>query len=249
MIVYKILLLGDTTVGKTAFILRFCENKFEEGSLATIGVDIKTKFLTRQDKKIQLQIWDTAGQERFRSIAKNSYKGAHGILLMYDISSVETFKHIKNWINDIKMKINKPLEQLALIVLGNKCDLPEEKRKVDEQDKIDFKNEYGLNILEVSAKENKNINESMIELIDKMIELGVGAKKNDGDEQEGQKLDKAKTIKKQKKIIVVLGKKVDNPKVFFYKVNILILILYYFVDSFSINIKKFKVIYFKLFVN
>ena len=191
MIVYKILLLGDTTVGKTAFILRFCENKFEEGSLATIGVDIKTKFLTRQDKKIQLQIWDTAGQERFRSIAKNSYKGAHGILLMYDISSSETFKHIKNWINDIKMKINKPLEQLALIVLGNKCDLPEEKRKVDEKDKIDFKNEYGLNILEVSAKENKNINESMIELIDKMIELGVGAKKNDGDEQEGQKLDKA----------------------------------------------------------
>ena len=182
MIVYKILLLGDTTVGKTAFILRFCENKFEEGSLATIGVDIKTKFLTRQDKKIQLQIWDTAGQERFRSIAKNSYKGAHGILLMYDISSAETFKHIKNWINDIKMKINKPLEQLALIVLGNKCDLPEEKRKVDEKDKIDFKNEYGLNILEVSAKENKNINESMIELIDKMIELGVGAKKNDGDE-------------------------------------------------------------------
>jgi small GTP-binding protein len=199
MIVYKILLLGDTTVGKTAFILRFCENKFEEGSLATIGVDIKTKFLTRQDKKIQLQIWDTAGQERFRSIAKNSYKGAHGILLMYDISSAETFKHIKNWINDIKMKINKPLEQLALIVLGNKCDLPEEKRKVDEQDKIDFKNEYGLNIIEVSAKENKNINESMIELIDKMIELGVGTKKNDGDEQEGQKLDKAKTIKKTKK--------------------------------------------------
>ena len=84
----------------------------------------------------------------------------------------------------------------------------------------------------------------MIELIDKMIELGVGTKKNDGDEQEGQKLDKAKTIKKQKKIIVVLGQKVDNIKVFFCKVNFLILILYYFVDSFSINIKKLMVIYF-----
>ena len=65
------------------------------------------------------------------------------------ISNIETFKHIKNWIKDIKMKINKPLEQLALIVLGNKCDLPKEKRKVDEQDKINFKNEYGLNIIEV----------------------------------------------------------------------------------------------------
>ena len=82
MITYKILILGDSSVGKTAFIVRFCEDKFQEENLSTIGVDIKAKFLIRKEKKINLQIWDTAGQERFRSIAKNSYKGADGITLM-----------------------------------------------------------------------------------------------------------------------------------------------------------------------
>ena len=95
MIIYKILVLGDSTVGKTAFIVRFCENKFEDDySLSTIGVDIKTKFIIRKEKKIQLQIWDTAGQERFRSITKNSYKGADGIILMYD-KSIRTFSNRK----------------------------------------------------------------------------------------------------------------------------------------------------------
>ena len=81
-ITFKILLVGDSEVGKTSFILRFCEDTFKEDSLATIGLDTKTKFLKRNDKKIQLIIWDTAGQERFKSLAKNIFKGAQGILLM-----------------------------------------------------------------------------------------------------------------------------------------------------------------------
>ena len=116
MITYKILILGDSTVGKTAFIVRFCEGRFEEDSLTTIGLDSKVKFISRQEKKIQLQIWDTAGQERFRSLSKNYYKGADGILLMYDISNYESFKHIKNWITDIKNNIgNKKHKPLCLL--------------------------------------------------------------------------------------------------------------------------------------
>ena len=197
MITYKILVLGDSMVGKSAFILRFCENKFEEDSLSTIGLDTKTKFITRQNQKIQLQIWDTAGQERFRSIAKSCYKGAHGILLVYDITNLDTFKHIKNWIGDIKNKINKPMDQIALYVIGNKCDLPEEKRKVDDEDKAKLKAEFGLDIMEVSAKIDKNINESMIALIDKMLQLGIGLKKEDDDEEDGQNLEVNKSKKKK----------------------------------------------------
>ena len=196
MITYKILILGDSSVGKTAYIVRFCEEKFEEGTISTIGVDIKTKFLTRKEKKINLQIWDTAGQERFRSIAKNSYKGADAIILMYDITNISTFKHIKNWITDIKSKTDKPLDKLALLIIGNKSDL-EENRQVNEENKNDLIKEHKIKIIETSAKENKNINESMIELIDKMIELGVGKFKNEGDDEDGQKLERNNTQKKK----------------------------------------------------
>ena len=196
MITYKILILGDSSVGKTTFIVRFCEGKFKEDSLTTIGLDSKVKFISRQDKKIQLQIWDTAGQERFRSLSKSWYKGADGILLMYDISNYDSFKHIKNWINDIKTNISIPFEKLALIVIGHKSDLPDEKRKVDKNDIQTFENSHGIKIIEASAKIDKNVNESMIALIDKMLELGVGKiKTGDEDEDDNKKL----SVKKKKK--------------------------------------------------
>ena len=198
MITYKVIILGDSKVGKTAFILRFCEDKFLEESLSTVGLDMKTKFVTRQNKKIQLQIWDTAGQERFRSITKNIYKGAHGILLMYDVTNKETFKHIKEWINNIRDNINNQIDKIALCVLGNKIDQPEEMKQVTEEDKQKFKDESNLDIMEVSAKSNININESIIELVDKMIEFLVGIKKTDEDEEDVQKLQKIKTKKKKK---------------------------------------------------
>ena len=208
MITYKILILGDSTVGKTAFIVRFCEGKFEEDSLTTIGLDSKVKFISRQDKKIQLQIWDTAGQERFRSLSKSWYKGADGILLMYDISNYDSFKHIKNWINDIKTNISIPFEKLALIVIGHKSDLPDEKRKVDKNDIQTFENSHGIKIIEASAKIDKNVNESMIALIDKMLELGVGKiKTGDEDEDDNKKLSLKKTKKKKGDCCAGGGKK------------------------------------------
>ena len=192
---FKILLLGDSTVGKTAFILRFCEDKFEEDSLTTIGLDQKNKFVKRGDKRLELHIWDTAGQERFRSIAKNCYKGADGIILMYDISKYETFKHIKTWINNIKESID--IDKIALIVVGNKCDLPDSEKNVDQDSKQNFENTSKMKIIEASAKDNINVNESFISLIDKMLELGLGKKKgNDDDNDEinnPQQLKKTKT--------------------------------------------------------
>ena len=133
IISFKILLLGDSTVGKTAFILRFCEDKFDEDSLTTIGLDQKNKYVKRGDKKIELHIWDTAGQERFRAITKNLYKGADGILLMYDMSNLVSFNHIKEWINSIKESVD--ISKIALIIVGNKCDLTTQEITVDEEKK------------------------------------------------------------------------------------------------------------------
>ena len=200
IISFKILLLGDSGVGKTAFILRFCEDKFEEDSLTTIGLDQKNKFVKRDNKKLELHIWDTAGQERFRSITKNCYKGADGIILMYDISKYETFKQIKTWINNIKDSID--IDKIALLVVGNKCDMPKTDKTVDQESKQNFENASKMKIIEASAKDNINVNESFISLIDKMLELGLGKKKgNDDDNDETnntQQLKKPTNDKKKK---------------------------------------------------
>ena len=202
MITYKILLLGDSMVGKSTFIIRFCEGKFEDETfISTIGLDTKTKYILHKNHKIQLKIWDTAGEERFHSITKNTFKGANGILLMYDISNYDTFKHIKNWISDIKNNANVEFDKIAIIILGNKSDLSDELRKVDKDDIEKFENENeGLKIMEVSVKNNYNVNESMMALIDRMLELGVWKRKkstNEDDEEEGQKINNNKNKKKK----------------------------------------------------
>ena len=196
IISFKILLLGDSTVGKTAFILRFCEDKFEEDSLTTIGLDQKNKFVKRGDKRLELHIWDTAGQERFRAIAKNLYKGADGILLMYDMSNLVSFNHIKEWINSIKESVD--ISKIALIIVGNKCDLTTQEITVDEEKKKNFEDTRKLKIIEASAKKNINVNDSFIVLIDKMLALGLGKKKTNGIDDDGnQKLQSNNNDKKK----------------------------------------------------
>ena len=200
-ITFKILLVGDSEVGKTSFILRFCEDTFKEDSLATIGLDTKTKFLKRNDKKIQLIIWDTAGQERFKSLAKNIFKGAQGILLMYSIDKKSSFKAIKDWLNSIKERTD--IKKVGLLIIGNKCDLPEEKREVDQEMVDTFKEKEKIDIIEGSAKNNINVNEAFILLIDKMLQLGLGKKKksfgndndDEGDNENGIKLNNNKKKK------------------------------------------------------
>ena len=152
IISYKILILGDSEVGKTSFILRFCDNTFPEESITTIGIDTKTKFIKFEDKKIQLVIWDTAGQERFRSIAKNSIKGAEGILVMYAINNRKSFNAIKMWINNIKESLNT--DKIGLMVIGNKCDVPPNERQVDQDMLKELESKEKVNVIEVSAKDD-----------------------------------------------------------------------------------------------
>ena len=195
VITFKILLLGDSEVGKSSFILRFCEDTFREDSLTTIGLDTKTKFIKRNNKKIQLVIWDSAGQERFKAIAKNTLKGAHGILLMYAINNRNSFRAIKDWINSIKESVD--INKTGLIVIGNKIDLPSEQRVIDKDSVESLKEKENVEVIEASAKTNINVNEAFISLIDKMIGLGIGTVKTtigDEDEEDGKniKLNNAK---------------------------------------------------------
>ena len=117
---YKILLLGDSSVGKTCFLMRYTDNTFQEIHMSTIGLDYKLKNVQLDEGKIvKIQIWDTAGQDRFRSITKNYYKGAHGIILIYDVTARKTFDNVKAWVEQIREEVS---DKVSIILVGNKID-------------------------------------------------------------------------------------------------------------------------------
>ena len=168
-IVYKVLLLGDSSVGKTCFLLRYCDKTFQDAHLSTIGLDYRLKSMTLKNKKnIKLQIWDTAGQDRFRAITKNYYKGANGIILIYDVTNLQTFENVKNWITQIREEANK---NVVIFLAGNKADLPEESRAVQKEDGQKMAEEYNMPFQETSAKEGINVNETFQELVEKIDEV------------------------------------------------------------------------------
>ena len=106
--VYKILLLGDSSVGKTCLLLRYTEWSFQDIHMVTIGLDYRLKLMKlKSGKDIKLQIWDTAGQDRFRALTKNYYKGSHGILLIYDVTNVQSLENVKTWVTQIKEEASK----------------------------------------------------------------------------------------------------------------------------------------------
>ena len=167
-IVFKVLLLGNHMVGKTSFFLRYYQDTYFEQKMITMGIINYIKKITINNKKICLKVYDTAGQERFRSLTKNYYKGADGILLFYDITSKESFDSIGTWIKNINESIDS--SEIGLLVIGNKCDL-ENQREVNEDMKKKLENSQHIEIIETSAKNNINIEKSFNTLIEKMLKL------------------------------------------------------------------------------
>ena len=166
-VLYKILLLGDSSVGKTCFLMRYTDNTFQEIHMSTIGLDYKLKNVQLDDgKMVKIQIWDTAGQDRFRSITKNYYKGAHGIILIYDITNKKSFENVRTWINQIKEEVS---EKVSIILVGNKID-DEEHRVVATEDGEKIAKELGLMFFECSAKSGVNIDSTFNELVKKTVE-------------------------------------------------------------------------------
>ena len=161
--IIKILTLGETQVGKTSIVLRYSEDKFNYNKIATIGIDFKIKIIRKGNEKIKVSIYDTAGQERFKNIVKHYYKGANGVLLIYDITKRDTFEKLEFWLEDLKENSDN-LNNLFIYLIGNKNDL-EEKREVDFEEANKFAKEKNIPYIEVSAKTGNNIKKLFDEMI------------------------------------------------------------------------------------
>ena len=156
----KILIIGESRVGKTCLLLRFTEDIFTDHHVSTIGIDFKTKLLVIDNKNIKMQMWDTAGQERFKTLTKNFYKSADGIIVVYDITDENSFKNVRVWMKQIDEYGNN---KTCKILVGNKCD-DVEKRKISTDEGHNLALELNLNFFESSAKDNHNVQEVFMTL-------------------------------------------------------------------------------------
>ena len=151
---FKLLIIGESGVGKTALLVRYTDDSFSQNHINTIGIDFKIKVLDMEGKHIKLQIWDTAGQERFRTITKTYYKGAQGIILTFDVTDQDSFKNIGNWIKQIEANAQN---SAIKVLVGNKCDKPDRVVTPEEGNKLAA--DYNMKYLETSAKANQNVTE------------------------------------------------------------------------------------------
>uniref|UniRef100_A0A6T1D037 Uncharacterized protein n=1 Tax=Alexandrium monilatum TaxID=311494 RepID=A0A6T1D037_9DINO len=150
---FKLVLIGDSGAGKSCLLLRFADDTFTDSYITTIGVDFRFKTIPVDKKTIKLQIWDTAGQERFRTITSAYYRGADGIVLVYDITDRESFLNIETWLNEVNRYVN---ENTCKILIGNKCDETAE-RQVSTEEAKKKAEELGIPFIEASAKEKINV--------------------------------------------------------------------------------------------
>ena len=150
----KLLLIGDSGVGKSCLLLRYSEEQFTSSFITTIGIDFKIKPIIIDDAKAKLQIWDTAGQERFRTITTAYYRGAMGIILVYDVSDEVSFQNVNNWMRQIEQNA---AENVNKMLIGNKSDVSDTERAVTEIQGAELADKFGIPFFETSAKKDTNV--------------------------------------------------------------------------------------------
>lgn len=153
---FKLLLIGDSGVGKSCLLLRFADDTYTESYISTIGVDFKIRTIDIDGKRAKLQIWDTAGQERFRTITSSYYRGAHGIIIVYDVTDKESFSNVKHWCQEID---KYAAEDVNKLLVGNKCDLAS-KKVVSYDEAKELADSLGLRFMEASAKNAHNVEQA-----------------------------------------------------------------------------------------
>ena len=189
---FKIMVIGESKVGKTSVIKKYTQNKFGGVYLTTVGVDFQDKIINIDDKKIRLQIWDTAGQERFRNLTKNYFNSSNGFLLIYDITDKDSLEHLNFW--SAQIQLNAP-EKSKCVLVGNKCDLEGSRAVSKEEGKI-YAEKNKIKFFETSAKDGTNINE-VFEYI--ANEIYKEQKMEMRSVTSSQVLSKEQTFKKKKK--------------------------------------------------
>ncbi|KAI8086287.1 GTP-binding protein ypt1 [Halteromyces radiatus] len=155
---FKLLLIGDSGVGKSCLLLRFADDTYTESYISTIGVDFKIRTIELEGKTVKLQIWDTAGQERFRTITSSYYRGAHGIIVVYDVTDQDSFNNVKQWLSEIERYAAEGVNKL---LVGNKSDLVD-KKVVDTEQAKELADSLKIPLLETSAKDATNVEQAFL---------------------------------------------------------------------------------------
>lgn len=162
----KLLLIGDSGVGKTCLMLRYAQGTFSETFITTVGIDYKYKFIEIDGKKVRLEIWDTAGQERFKAITRSYLRGAQGILCVYDVTDPASFDHVSNWMLQIKQYADLKVEK---VLIGNKCDLTSRRAVTEEDGRQLAERSDRIPFFECSAKQETNVKEAFETLASKVL--------------------------------------------------------------------------------
>lgn len=165
--VFKIVLIGDSAVGKSQLLARFARNEFSLDSKATIGVEFQTRTLVIDHKTVKAQIWDTAGQERYRAVTSAYYRGAVGAMLVYDITKRQTFDHVARWLEELRGHADN---NIVIMLIGNKCDLGN-LRAVPTEDAKEFAQREGLFFLETSALEAVNVESAFLTVLTEIYRI------------------------------------------------------------------------------
>ncbi|KAJ3445964.1 ras-related protein rabd2a-like [Anaeramoeba flamelloides] len=189
---FKLLLIGDSGVGKSCLLLRFADDTYTESYISTIGVDFKIRTIDLDGKTVKLQIWDTAGQERFRTITSSYYRGAHGIIVVYDTTDLDSFNNVKTWLQEIDRYASENVNKL---LVGNKSDLVS-KRVVEHETAKSLADQLGIPFIETSAKNSSNVEEAFILMAKEIKKRQMINNNNNTQQTQSVKISGSKNVKK-----------------------------------------------------
>jgi Ras-related protein Rab-1A len=189
---FKLLLIGDSGVGKSCLLLRFADDTYTESYISTIGVDFKIRTIELEGKTVKLQIWDTAGQERFRTITSSYYRGAHGIIVVYDVTDNDTFTNVKQWLQEIDRYASEGVNKL---LVGNKSDLTS-KKVVEYSVAKEFADQLAIPFLETSAKSATNVEQAFLTMA-KQIKDRLGSTSTPSGAAKSSTITPGQTVQQQ----------------------------------------------------